>query len=526
MPLTYSDLIRWEAEKDIDKFHQILLFMIEDEYKSLISYAVMVLERVHNIDSLQKLIEINKRKISEELSEQIKNVIVNWGEPAIELLQDHVKKSNTKYSAKQALLTMGEIEDDRVISFLIEIIYENFRSFEVEACNILQKKLKFQKLIDLYKNNDAKIRYAIVKVATSYPHFEDYTNSLVNESSKLKQPVSESIDVDNCSEIDGESQTEIGITNDQENIYSTELGEIYKFFELVVKDENVIVRYAGISGLFEEMENAKSGKKDRNEKEVFPFVRNLLLLFLTDEDFYIRQIAIKHLSHFNTDEHVYNKLKSIFEKREILLLEQVLLTLGDFKKEELIEEFATICYDQKQEESIRLAAVKALRQMPNDRTKQILMNIIESENDTFLQFETIKSLEFYNPKDTFDFLLPLFDHERTNVKMATVTCVVSQNDPIWENPILSFLDKNDEFDFVYPLTRYLKTFQDNRAKLILIKKIVNSRYSREIEEYFWVLKTILGEKSVEELLIEISLTDDIQIQDDLDKFKTILANRK
>jgi len=525
MPLTYSDLIRWEAEKDIDKFHQILLFMIEDEYKPLISYAVMVLERIHKPDSLQKLIELNQRKISEELNEQIKNVIINWGESAIKFLQDHVKKSKTKYSAKQALLVLGEIEDDRVISFLIEIIYENFRSFEVEACNILQKKLKFQKLIDFYKNNDGKIRYAIVKVATSYPLFEQ-PNLLVNEFDKPKQPVSESIKVDNCSEIDGESQTEIGITNDQENIYYTDLDEIFKFFQLVAKDENVIVRYAGISGLLEEMENAKSGKKGRNEKEVFPFVRNLLLLFLTDEDFYIRQIAIKHLNHFKDDDQVYNKLKSIFEKREIYLLEQVLLTLGDFKKEELIEEFATICYDQKQEESIRLAAVKALRQIPDDRTKQILMNIIESENDTFLQFETIKSLEFYNPKDTFDFLLPLLDDERTNVKMATVTCVVSQNDPIWENPILSFLDKNDEFDFVYLLTRYLKTFQDNRAKLILINKIVNSRYSREIEEYFWVLKTILGEKSVEELLIEISLTDDIQIQNDLDKFKTILVNRK
>jgi len=104
MSLTLNDLIKWEKEKDLDKYHQFLLSNWEKKDKPLISYTINILEKIHSQESLKYIIMLNQNLFIKALSFQIKDVLVNWGKPVIDYLFDHTSSSKTKFRISQLFL--------------------------------------------------------------------------------------------------------------------------------------------------------------------------------------------------------------------------------------------------------------------------------------------------------------------------------------------------------------------------------------------------------------------------------------
>jgi len=531
MPITLTDLIRWENEKDTDKFHQFLLSKWDKKDEPLIAYSINVLDKIHSADSLKYIIMLNQVFFKNELSNQIKNLLVNWGEPVIEYLYDHITTSLTKSDATKALYTLGAIDDELVLPKMIEIITKNINSLELDACKILQKIIPFSNLVDIYKSNNEYIRYATVKIATSYPFKYENPNHRHIVSifyAMYEEEIFAWHDEENPKpKKEDKVQIEEAKSNKSRGSNFTTITGLFNFFALVMQDENVIVRFSGIQGLIKEINNAKNEWYGRDYIQVLPFVCNILLSILTDDDFYIQQKAIELLRNFNNDVQIFEELKKLYIQKDKLILEQLLVTLGDFKKEEMLEDYIEIYNNNDFEQNIRAAALRAIVKIPNKKAIEILTNQnLEEFNEDYL-IEIVESLGIHAPQDTFAILTPFLDSENLDIKIAAIKSIVEQNASIWRNHIISFIEKNDHPLLFYLLIDYLKSFCDNQAKKIIIKKIVNARrYNFDISEFKVILQKLIGDESIRSYVNKIDVTNDNELQHNIEKLIIILDKNK
>jgi len=519
MPLTLNDLIKWEIEKDLDKFHQFLLSNWDEKNIPLISFAINVLEKIHSPDSLKYIIMLNQDIFSKALSFQMRDVLVNWGEPVIDYLFDHITSSKTKFEAVKAFYTLGKIDDELIIPLILEIIHKNINLLEKDACKILQKKISFSTLVDLYKKSDECIRYALVKTATTYPFDIDKENFPI-PSSYYAFFWEEIWLVGDIPELKNENQPPIEVinTNKNEELSFTTPAELFDFFELVMQDENVQVRFAGILGLETEIKNARSECFWRTELSVFPLVRNILLSILNDEDdYYILQKAIELLKNFNNDDQVYEELKKLYLQKDKLILEQLLVTLGDFKKEELLDDYIEIYTNNDFEQNVRAAALLAIVKIPNKKSIELLSNQNLGKIKENYLIDIVESLGKHDPQDTFDILLPLLEAENWDFREAAIKSIAEQNVSIWKNRIITFIEENDNPLFFYKLLDYLRTFCDYQAKKIIIKHIVNNKLMFMKSEYLIILQKLIGEESIRSYVNGMDVTNDNELQHDIEK---------
>ena len=527
MKITMQDLVKWENEKDLDKFHQFLLSNWNKEDKPLISNAVNVLDKIHSPESLKNLITLNQDLFSKELSFQIRDVLINWGDPVIECLYEHITSSKDKFDAVKAFYTLGKIDDDRVIPIILEIIHKNTNSLELEACKILQKKMPFSKLVETFKNSTEYIRFALVKAATSYP-FDSDTPEFPIPSTYYAFFEEEIWYEDDNQTVDKEKkQRNVEIKKEEiegENFTSPD--EVFDFFGHALQDEQVQVRYAGIQGIRKEIENARNKWFWRNEPLVFPFVRNVLLQAIHDEDYYIQQSAIEMLKNFNNDdEEIFIELNELFKLKEPFIMEQLISTMGEFKKAELFEDYLEIYENQAYDQNIRSAALSAITKISNKKSIEFLLDQELTEITEKYLIEIIESIGSQSAQDSFEILLPYLDSKNMDLKIAAIKSIAQQNDQVWKDQVLSFLMKNDNPIYLYLLIDYLKTYCFDQAKKIIIKNVVNTKIKVEIPEHLVVLQRLIGEESIRYHISKINYKNDAEYEYDIKRFLTILEKR-
>ena len=518
-----SDLLKWENEKDIEMIHQFLLSNWEKKDKPLITYAINVLDKIHSPESPKYLITLNQDFFSKDLSFQIRDVLINWGDPVIDCLNEHIISSKDKFDAVKAFYTLGKINDDRVIPLILQIIHKNTNSLELDACKILQMKMSFSNLVETYKNSNEFIRYALVKAATSYP-FDSDTPEFPIPSTFYAFFEEEIWYEDDTPVVDKEkTQQNEEIKNKKiEGEYFSTPEDLFNFFGLTLQDKDVQVRYTGIQGIRTEIKNAKNKWFWRNELQVFPLIRNILLQAIHDEDHYIQRSAIEMLKNYNDDEEIYFTLKELFKNKEPMILEQLISTLGEFKNEELFDEFLEIYENRTYDQNIRSAALCGISNISNKKSLNILLAQNLSEIPEKFLIDIIESIRSYGAKDTYDILLPFMDSENTDIKLATIKSITQQNDQVWKDQILSFIRKNDNPIYLYPLIDYLRTFCFEQVKKIFIKNIVNPKNKFLIPEHLVILQRLIGEESIRSHISKIDVKNSDEYEDDIRRLITIL----
>lgn len=518
-----SDLLKWEKEKDIEKIHQFLMSNWEKEDKALISKAVSVLDKIHSPESLKYLISLNQDLFSKELSFQIRDVLINWGDPVIECLYEHITSSKDKFDALKAFYTLGKIADERIIPKILVIIYKNINSLEKDACKILQKKMSFSKLVETYKNSDEYIRYALVKTATSYPFDSDTPEFPI--PSTYYAFFEEEIWYEDDNPLGEKENKQRNVKIKKEKIEGekfTTVDELFDFFGHALQDEQVQVRYAGIQGIRTEIENARNKWFWRNEPLVFPFVKNILLQAIQNEDYYIQQSAVEMLKNFNDDEEIFIELNKLFKQKEPLIMEQLISTMGEFKKAELFEDFVEIYENQAYDQNIRYAALSAITKITNKKSIDFLLDQDITEITEKYLIEIIESIGSQKSQDSFDILLLFLDSKNMDLKIAAIKSIAQQNDQVWKDQVLSFLMKNDNPIYLYPLIEYLKTYCFDQAKKIIIKNVVNTKIKVEIPEHLVILQRLIGEESIRSHVSKLDIKNDAEFEYDIKRLLTIL----
>jgi len=527
MSITIIDIIKWENEKDLEKIPQFLMSNWEKKDKPLISYAINVLEKIHAPESLRYIITLNQDLFNKDLSFQIRDVLVNWGEPVIEYLFAHITSSKSKFDAVKALYTLGKIDNEMIIPKILEIIHKNINSLEKDACKILQKKISFSNLVDLFKISDEFIRYALVKTAVSYPFDFDKPDFPIPNSfyAFFEEEILYEEEIPGLRDENHLLNEEIK-SNVNEKLSFTSPDELFDFFGIVLQDEHVQVRFAGIQGLRTEIENAKNEWFWRNTNLVFPFVRKILLHSIDDEDFYIQQLAVELLKNFSNDEEIYIELKKIFLQKEPLILEQLIATLGEFKKEEMFEGYLEVYKNIGFSQNIRSAALSAISKIPSKKSEKFLLKQnLTGISEKYL-IEIVESMGFYSAQDSFEILLPFLDSRNMDLKITAIKSIAQQNDQVWKEKIISFISKNDNPIFLYYLIDYLRTFSFEQAIEIIIKHVVNTKFKVEITDYMVILQRLIGEESLRSHVSKIDRKNDTEFENDIKKFLSILDSRK
>jgi len=522
-----ENLIKWENEKDIDKIHQFLMSNWEKKDKPLISYAINVLDKIHAPESLKYIITLNQDLFSKELSFQIRDVLINWGDPVIECLYEHITCSNDKFNAVKAFYTLGKIADERIISKILVIIYKNINSLEKDACKILQKKMPFSKLVETYKNSNEYIRFALIKAASSYPFDSDTPEFPIPSTyyAFFEEEIWYEDDIHTAGKDNKQRNEELKKEEIEGENFSTPK-DLFDFFSLALEDKHVQVRYAGIQGLRTEIENAKSEWFWRNESQVFPFVRKILLHSIHDEDHYIQQFSIEMLKNFDNDEEIYINLKKLIKQKDPLIFEQLISTISEFKKEEMFEDFLEIYKNESYDQNIRSAALSAIAKIPNNKSAEFLLGQgITGITEKYL-LEIIESIGSQSAQESYDFLLPFLISGNMDQKLATLKSIAQQNDQLWKDQILIFLRKNDNPIYLYPIIEYLKTFCFEQAVKIIINNIVNTRIKIEITDYLVILQRFIGDESIRTHVSKIDVKNDGEYENEIIKFLTILDSRK
>jgi len=464
MPLTSTDLIRWENERDIDKFIQILKYLDEDQYSSVRVRAVKAICRIRDIRGLHFVLKA-LADYNHEVAENAKKELIAWGTEDICTFCEFVENENGKDRDRfDALFIISNISSQRVIETYLSLLKKGLWVDTIQ--DFVREMNSFVPFISLLMDDDPETRFAVI----------------------------------------------------------SGLGKIYKNPIIVngyidaLADEDVQVRCKAAMLIIHEIRELKELENDLFDISLYKKAIEPLITDLSHGDFLVRAWAANVLGEIQ-DQKALDFLFSLLSDPYEKVRSCAVYTLAQIPNEIAFPQLASMYYKEQSIE-VRKDIIFAMFRSLHPNAFDFLIRLGETEKVTELWGQALKAIAATKKDEATEFVLKMIDKgniERLNLILEAIDVTPA---PQYADAVLKILEEeNDNID----LRRVFHILRQLKEKKVLVPLIrILGKTDHQDRSIIRTIKEILEPETIEQFLENIDPSNDKDFISGIKKIRSII----
>jgi len=451
MPFRTADLIRWQTNKDSDKFIQILKYLDSEESVPARVFAVKALGILHDINGLTFIIASLKDN-NEQVVETAKNILSKWVKTNLESVCKVIESPNMKRKYRRAgLMFLSKNLSDRVIDMYINLLKHG--EFVEEIQEIVKSTGSCGLFIDHLFDKEPENRYA----------------ALLAMAKTMQDP------------------------------------NVYQSYAIGMGDNDVQVRVLATKLLADELYEMQNQLKDKFTLNDYPGVTNMIVQNASSADFFLRAAVADALGGLR-NQSTLPILLSFLEEPYERILRNTLSSLKFITSGEALEPLIRL-YKKNERTEIRIRIIRAISFIRSEDAFHFIETLFESEVNEELKRAVIKDLDQFDFKESFDLLLKVIESSETDYFRSAIITIGAHKDPrrleVFQGIIDRDLYKIDAKSVVLGLRQF-----NGPEKLSLLIQLLG-KSTAEDEEHYAIRAIIedLDPETIEQFLKKTEIID-------------------
>lgn len=464
MPFTLSDLRKWEKQKDIGKFQQILKFLDTDDYAPARSLAVKALGRIHDTRTIEPLLTTASDPIQEVRTASLR-VLNRWIKQDLELFCQAVEsKTLGRQSCKTLIVMLVNLRSDRVTGSLLRLLQKE------RYINVIQKSVAESGAVEPFlpyaQSSDPSVRYAailaLIKVARNRQVHQVYTAALT--------------------------------------------------------DNDVQVRVLAQSSLADEIYDITTGRKTNVRLKDYPGVMDALTANLSHEDFMVRDMAAYALGTFRVRSTI-GLLIPLLNDPFIMVRRSTVFALSRMPDQRAFIPLTEL-YRSEEDPSFRKRIVDAIAPIKHSGVFPFLKEIIESKKSRMARIHAIIGISRFDTPETLEILEKVIHEEDMEFVDYALESMKQLSDPRRIEIMHEVIHDETKNVFFSTMVHFAETLDKENALQILTCWLGRQKEDQYLQRTIDVISRIIAPQTFEDALAAMPDTGSALYLNGLAKLKT------
>jgi len=470
MSFTLSDLRKWEKQKDIGKFQQILKYLDTDDYAPARILAVKALDRIHDTQTIETLLTAASDPIHEVRSASMR-ILSRWVKQDLEPFCQVIETETLTRQNRRVLTKMlVGLRSDRATESLMCLLQKG-RCVEViqksvEACKAVEPFLPYA------QSNDPVVRYAAILAV-----------SLV-------------------------------VRNRQ----------VHQVYTAALTDDDVQVRVLAQSSLSDEIYGITSDRKTNVRLKDYPGVIDALIANLGHEDFMVRGMAAYALGTFRARSTI-GLLIPLLNDSSIVVRRTTVFALTRMPDQRAFIPLTEL-YRSEEDHSFLKHIVDAVTPIKHSGVFPFLKEVIESKKSRLARIQAIIGISRFDTPETLEILEKVTHETDMECVEYALESMQQLSDPRRIGIMHEVINDESKTIFYSTVVHFAETLDKDNALQILACFLGRQIEDRYLQRTVNVINHIIAPQTLEEALAAMPNTGGTFYLNGLAKLKAYPESEK